>query len=150
MSIKRFKECRMCGKTEPRGWTEADLFKCEECKADTREALRMATSPRAAAQMQALKAAQYKDPRAAQLARAMANDALGTQQDLGVDSVLAILTYDRAEWDSSSHRQYEASSVASVSSCDDSGSSYHHTSHDSGSSYDSGSDSSSYTSGGCD
>lgn len=170
MSIKRFKECRMCGKQEPRGWTEADLFKCEECKADTRAELRTLIAPRSmankshaskVAQSQAAKAAQHRDPRAAQLARAMANDprpaARGTQQDPTSDPMHILNPLNPLspisplnplnDWDDSPHRHVSASSV---SSCDDSSSSYHHNSHDSSSSYDSGSDSSSYSSGGCD
>lgn len=115
-------------------------------------------SKQTVAQIQAAKAAQHRDPRAAQLARAMAQDprpaAMGTQQDRISDPMHILNPLNPFspispinplnDWDSSSHRNH-----SSASSCDDSGS-YHHTSHDSGSSYDSGSDSSSYTSGGCD
>lgn len=191
MSIQRFKECRTCGKTEPRGWTEASLYQCEGCKAELNRAIRntiahglvnqsqeqaeanrrrleplidsLTSNPQRDAQRQAAKAAQHRDPRAAQLARAMANDqrpaARGTQQDPTSDPTHILNPLNPIspvsplnplnDWDSSSHRQYEASSVSSV--CDDSS---RHTSHSSGyessSSYDSGSDSSSYSSGGCD
>lgn len=200
MSIQRFKECRTCGKQEPRRWTEADLYQCESCQADTRRAIRdmitqiednivhnavtqsdeqlrqakrvhdmvqgwNPTHPKnvAAVQTQAQKAAQHRDPRAAQIARAMAQDprpaARGTQQDPISDPMHILNPLNPIspvsplnplnDWDSSSHRNYEASSVSSV--CDDSS---RHTSHSSGyessSSYDSGSDSSSYSSGGCD
>lgn len=140
----------MCGKQEPRGWTEADLFKCEECKADTRAELRTLIAPRSMA----------NKSHAAAMARAMAQDprpaARGTQQDPISDPMHILNPLNPLspvsplnplnDWDASSHRNH-----SSASSCDDSGSSYHHTSHDSSSSYDSGSsDSSSYTSGGCD
>jgi len=198
MSIQRFKECRTCGKHEPRRWTEADLYQCESCQADTRRAIRdmitqaedniahnavtqsdeqLRQSKRihdmvqgwnpthqknvAAVQTQAQKAAQHRDPRAAQIARAMAQEprpaARGTQQDPISDPMHILNPISPIsplnplnDWDSSSHRNYEASSISSV--CDDSS---RHTSHSSGyesssSSYDSGSDSSSYSSGGCD
>lgn len=197
MSIQRFKECRTCGKQEPRGWTEASVYQCEGCKSEINRSIRNTiarglvsqneeqaeanrrrleplieslTSDRPAylpqseiaKQRQAAKAAQHRDPRAAQLARAMAQDprpaARGTQQDPISDPMHILNPLNPFspvsplnplnDWDDSSHRHVSASSA---SSCDDSGSSYHHTSHDSGSSYDSGSsDSSSYTSGGCD
>lgn len=194
MSIQRFKECRTCGKTEPRRWTEADIYQCDECQADTRRAIRdMITQSeehlkqsRRAQDMIAHTAVTQSDqqleqakrlhvlmsPRsmankshAAAIARQMAQDprpeARGTQQDPISDPMHILNPLNPLspvsplnplnDWDGSSHRQYEASSVSSASSCDDSGSSYHHTSHDSGSSYDSGSsDSSSYSSGGCD
>lgn len=211
MSIQRFKECRTCGKTEPRRWTEADLYQCDECQADTRRAIRdmitqseghlersrraqeyianscatqneeqaeanrrrleplidSLTSDRPAYLPQSeiakqRQAAQRRDPRSVAMARAMAQDprpaARGTQQDPMSDPMHLLNPLNPFspvsplnplnDWDDSSHRH---ASATSASSCDDSGSSYHHTSHDSGSSYDSGSsDSSSYTSGGCD
>ena len=202
MSIQRFKECRTCGKTEPRRWTEADLYQCESCQADTRRAIRdmitqsedhleqsrraqdrlaerpaylpqrwNPTHPKnvAAVQEQAAKAAQHRDPRAAQIARAMAQDprpaASGTQQDRISDPMHILNPLNPLspisplnplnDWDDSPHRHVSAPSEPSV--CEPV---THHTSHSSGyessssdyssSSYDSGSDSSSYSSGGCD
>lgn len=192
MSIKRFKECRTCGKQEPRGWTEADLYQCDGCKAEFNRAIRdmiahnavtqsdeqlrqgkrihdmvqgwNPTHPKnvAAVQEQAAKAAQHRDPRAAQIARAMANDprpaARGTQQDPMMDPTHILNPLNPFspisplnplnDWDDSSHRH--ATSHTSAPSHDDSGSSYHHTSHDSGSSYDSDSGSSYTSPGGFD
>ncbi len=175
MSIKRFKQCHTCGKQEPRGWSEPETFQCARCHEIAHNAVTQSDEqlrqgrrihdmvqrwdPQRDAQRQAAKAAQHRDPRAAQMARAMANDprpaARGTQQDPISDPMHILNPLNPLspvsplnplnDWDSSSHRNH-----SSASSCDDSGSSYHHTSHDSGSSYDSGSDSSSYTSGGCD
>lgn len=199
MSIQRFKECRTCGKTEPRRWTEAGLYQCEGCKAEfnrsirnmiahnavtqSDEQLRQAkrvhdmvqgwnpTHPKnvAAVQEQAAKAAQHRDPRAAQIARAMAQDprpaASGTQQDRISDPMHILNPLNPLspisplnplnDWDDSPHRHVSAPSEPSV--CEPV---THHTSHSSGyessssdyssSSYDSGSDSSSYSSGGCD
>lgn len=157
MSITRTKECRTCGATEPRGWTEEKEFICSVCRNKTvGEVLgyRTLTAPRSMA----------NKSHAAAMARAMAQDkrpaARGTQQDPISDPMHILNPLNPIspvsplnplnDWDSSSHRQYEASSVSSV--CDDSS---RHTSHSSGyessSSYDSGSyDSGSSSSGGCD
>ncbi|WPJ70634.1 hypothetical protein [Escherichia phage vB-Eco-KMB41] len=187
MSIQRFKECRTCGKTEPRRWTEADIYQCDECQADTRRAIRdmitqseghLEQSRRAqerlaeqrpaylpqsviAKQRQAAKAAQHRDPRAAQLARAMAQDprpaARGTQQDpisdpmhllnpLNPPSPISPLN-PLNDWDDSSHRHTSASSEPSV--CEPV--THHSPSYDPSPSYDSGDSGGSYTSpGGCD
>lgn len=187
--LGRLKTCRTCKDKHPCGFGEwpSMFFMCDKCQNKTLEELfepgrlnrltmvhqtdeEMARSRRHLEPLldsltrdrQAAKAAQHRDPRAAQMARAMAQDprpaARGTQQD-PINDPMHILNplnpfspvsplNPLNDWDDSSHRHVSASSA---SSCDDSGSSYHHTSHDSGSSYDSGSsDSSSYTSGGCD
>lgn len=168
MSITKFKTCRTCGAQTRAKWTEsADTFWiCQSCNEKPVGEV-LSGQARRDRMAQQVKAAQYKpDPRSVAMARQMAHDtrpaSRGTQQDPGVDPVLAILTYDalttndRADWDSSSHRQYEASSVSRTGGSGLSGDGcapsepVHHTSHDSGSSYDSGSDSSSYSSGGCD
>lgn len=164
MSITKFKTCRTCGAQARAKWTEsADIFWiCQSCnEKPVGEVLSgQARRDRIA---QAQKAAQQQDPRSVAMARQMAHDprpaARGTQQDPISDPMHILNPLNPIspvsplnplnDWDSSSHRQYEASSVSSV--CDDSS---RHTSHSSGyessSSYDSGSDSSSYSSGGCD
>lgn len=208
MSIQRFKECRTCGKTEPRRWTEASLYQCEGCKAELNREIRNTiahglvnqseeqaeanrrrlepliesltsdrpaylpqrwnpTHPKNVAAVQE-QAAQHRDPRAAQIARAMAQDprpaVSGTQQDRISDPMHILNPLNPLspisplnplnDWDDSPHRHVIAPSEPSV--CEPV---THHTSHSSGyessssdytSSYDSGSDSSSYSSGGCD
>lgn len=156
MSLKRFKECRTCGKQAPRKWTEsADVFWiCDDCnqrsvqdvlsgKARMERMIEtMANRPQAKV-VQAPRS--MADKSAAREANALRSDptrrALRNQGDdldplnpLSLTSPLNPIyhTSDRADWDSSSHRS-------------------HSSSHDDGGSYDSGSsDSGSSSSGGCD
>ncbi|QHR68050.1 hypothetical protein sortregn_28 [Escherichia phage sortregn] len=124
-------------------------------------------SKQTAAQTQAAKAAQYRDPRSVAMARQMAHDprpaARGTQQDPISDPMHLLNPLNPLspvsplnplnDWDDSSHRHHVAPAMSEPTEC-------HTTSHSSGyessssdyssSSYDSGSDSSSYSSGGCD
>ncbi|QBZ71615.1 hypothetical protein HOV35_gp50 [Escherichia phage Sortsne] len=167
MSLKRFKECRTCGKQAPRKWTEsADVFWiCDDCnqrsvqdvlsgKARMERMIEtMANRPQAKV-VQAPRS--MADKSAAREANALRSDptrrALRNQGDdldplnpLSLTSPLNPIchTSDRADWDSSSHRSH--------SSSHDDSSSRHHSSHDDGGSYDSGSsDSGSSSSGGCD
>lgn len=132
MTIKLFKECRTCGKQEPRGWTEAKTYKCEDCKADTRAAWREMVAPKShtARVEQALRS----DP----TRRSLRNqgDDLDPLNPLSLTSPLNPIYHnnDVSDWDNSSHRHHDS-----------------HTTHDSGSSYDSGSyDSGSSSGGSCD
>lgn len=205
MSIQRFKECRTCGKTEPRRWTEASLYQCEGCKAELNREIRNTiahglvnqseeqaeanrrrlepliesltsdrpaylpqrwnpTHPKniAAVQEQAAKAAQHRDPRAAQIARAMAQDprpaASGTQQDRISDPMHILNPLNPLspisplnplnDWDDSPHRHVSAPSEPSV--CEPV--THHSPSYDPSPSYDGGGsyDGGSSTPGGCD
>lgn len=187
MSIQRFKECKACGKTVPRSWSEPKHYECNRCKqrnirrtidpnaiahtavTQSDEQLRNAKrihdmvqrwEPQTAAQTQAQKAAQHRDPRSVAMARQMAHDprpaARGTQQDpindpahllnpLNPFSPVSPLN-PLNDWDDSPHRHYVAPAMSEPTECHTTS---HSSSHDS-SSYDSGSDSSSYSSGGCD
>lgn len=139
MSIKRFKECRTCGKVQPRKWTEADGYQCEECKADIRESLRVIVAPRSMAN-KSHAARMAHDLRSDPTRRALRNqgDDLDPLNPLSLTSPLnpAYHVNDRNDWDDSSHRNHTSHSS--------------HSSHDDGGSYDSGSSSDSGSSGGSD
>ena len=156
MSLQRFKECRTCGKQAPRKWTEsADVFWiCDDCNQRSvqdvlsgkarmermvetmanRSKAKIVQAPRSMADKSAAREANAlrSDP----TRRALRNqgDDLDPLNPLSLTSPLnpAYHVNDRADWDSSSHRN-------------------HSSSHDDGGSYDSGSsDSGSSSSGGCD
>lgn len=140
MSIIQTKECRTCGKHEPRGWTEAKEYICSACRNKTvGEALgyrtmiaprSMANKSRAAEMYQA---ANRQDPRAAAMAQAMANDkrsaARGAQQDPISDPAHLLNPLNPFspvsplnplnDWDVIPHRNHDSGTA----SCDDSGSS---------------------------
>lgn len=177
MSLKRFKQCRTCGKQAPRKWTEsADVFWiCDDCNQRSvqdvlsgkarmermietmanRPQAKVVQAPRSMAQKSAAREANAlrSDP----TRRSLRNqgDDLDPLNPLSLTSPLNPIyhTSDRADWDSSSHRNHSSSAS---STCDDDSSRHaSHSSHswsgDSGSSYDSGSsDSGSSSSGGCD
>lgn len=140
MAIKRFKTCRTCGKQETRGWTEDADYICGVCRnktvaevldplvahrmiTQTPEQMRQAQRVEQMIQRMGTPRKQPSDP----TRRALRNqgDDLDPLNPLSLTSPLNPAYHsDRADWDDSSHRHTS-----------------HDTSHDSGSSYDSGSDS---------
>lgn len=172
MSLKRFKECRTCGKQAPRKWTESAhvFWICDDCNQRSvqdvlsgkvrmermietmanRPQAKVVQAPRSMADKSAAREASAlrSDP----TRRALRNqgDDLDPLNPLSLTSPLnpAYHTSNRADWDHSSHRSHS-------STCDDDSS--RHTSHsshswsgDSGSSDSGSSDSGSSSSGGCD
>lgn len=169
MTIRRFKECRHCGRQEPRGWTESADYLCIHCAnvltmaaAKDEQALRKLADDLDRAIDISVRDRRNRDRHlrqtiAAHLAKKEAEKARPgyTPDALRSDPTRRALRNQGDDLDplnplsltsplNPAHQDWDSSSHRTHST------SSHHSSHDDGGSYDSGSSDSGSSSGGCD